>query len=714
MQYISTEKRIYMNDDSLKPCDLVMKGGITSGIIYPPAVLELKNKYTFRSIGGTSAGAIAAVGTAAAEYNRDNGGFEHLEGVSKWLSEDNNLRNLFQANDKTQPLMDILLALLEPSPTADTPADTQSTAGVQAPLVLRVAKMLAPHLSGTLLNIAASLIRTWSPVYTAYKVGGTRGMRLGIIAGIILGIILALVITGIVAVVAPGIGIASIWILLSAIIVFSTTLAIMDGWIGLWFGRILGVIGDIGDLAENRLYESFYGVCTGHKGAPSASAQASTSNNSQSASNTGNEQPALTDWLCDVIDQMAGLEGVDRPLTFGKLKTKQIDLQTVTSNLSHNQPYILPDDLHNFLFSVDDMSQLFPPYIVTHLIKHAPQPGQTDTSAFVVPPETLPNGYYFFPQADDLPVILAARLSLSFPVLLSAIPLYTVSTQAAAKYWEEKNITILDKDRDLQKNWFSDGGICSNFPIHFFDAWLPTRPTFGINLMAVRNDANTSALEAHNAQPRSSAAQAKEDNLDVYLPRAEEQLDVEWQGLTGIVPFLQAVYGISQGYRDNMQCVLPSYRERVMQIRLNDREGGLNLTMPQSVIKGVVSKGTEAGQKFLDRTEFDFDQHWWVRFLVLMAQLEKNIAHLHKVLGDPTTLSIDERLQREVASAESSTTRYPYYRDEDWRIRAMPRIDALCDLIATWQQINDGEKVSAFFGQDAPQPDPALRVTPRI
>lgn len=41
-------------------CDIVMKGGVTSGIVYPSAILELARRYRFRSIGGTSAGAIAA------------------------------------------------------------------------------------------------------------------------------------------------------------------------------------------------------------------------------------------------------------------------------------------------------------------------------------------------------------------------------------------------------------------------------------------------------------------------------------------------------------------------------------------------------------------------------------------------------------------------------------------------------------------------------
>src|SRR6266536_3042062 len=101
-------------------CDLVMKGGITSGIVYPPTLLELQKHYKFRSIGGTSAGAIAAAAAAAAEYNRDGIGFSKLEWVQEWLSANGNLRNLFQASAETKPLFDVLSAVLEAQePNAD-------------------------------------------------------------------------------------------------------------------------------------------------------------------------------------------------------------------------------------------------------------------------------------------------------------------------------------------------------------------------------------------------------------------------------------------------------------------------------------------------------------------------------------------------------------------------------------------------------------------
>ena len=51
-------------------CDLIMKGGITSGIVYPLAITEIAKAFRLRSIGGTSAGAIAAAAAAAAELGR--------------------------------------------------------------------------------------------------------------------------------------------------------------------------------------------------------------------------------------------------------------------------------------------------------------------------------------------------------------------------------------------------------------------------------------------------------------------------------------------------------------------------------------------------------------------------------------------------------------------------------------------------------------------
>jgi predicted acylesterase/phospholipase RssA len=84
--------------------DLVMKGGITSGVIYPLAISELSTEYMFKNIGGTSAGAIAAAITAAAEYgrrSRDEKAFGAVAGIPSQLGANGLLLKLFQASPAT-------------------------------------------------------------------------------------------------------------------------------------------------------------------------------------------------------------------------------------------------------------------------------------------------------------------------------------------------------------------------------------------------------------------------------------------------------------------------------------------------------------------------------------------------------------------------------------------------------------------------------------
>jgi hypothetical protein len=47
---------------AMRKCDIVMKGGITSGIVFPSMVSVLAQHFRFQSIGGTSAGGRASAG----------------------------------------------------------------------------------------------------------------------------------------------------------------------------------------------------------------------------------------------------------------------------------------------------------------------------------------------------------------------------------------------------------------------------------------------------------------------------------------------------------------------------------------------------------------------------------------------------------------------------------------------------------------------------
>lgn len=75
-----------------RTCDIVMKGGITSGVVYPKSISTLAKRFTFKNVGGTSAGAIAAAATAAAEYRRvrtrSDDGFSMLETLGDELRRD--------------------------------------------------------------------------------------------------------------------------------------------------------------------------------------------------------------------------------------------------------------------------------------------------------------------------------------------------------------------------------------------------------------------------------------------------------------------------------------------------------------------------------------------------------------------------------------------------------------------------------------------------
>src|SRR4051812_25649221 len=94
-----------------KYCDLVMKGGVTSGVVYPLAVCELASEYWFKNIGGTSAGAIAAGVTAAAECGRrrtgTNAGFERLAELPDQLAKDKFLLRLFKPDYETTQLFGV-------------------------------------------------------------------------------------------------------------------------------------------------------------------------------------------------------------------------------------------------------------------------------------------------------------------------------------------------------------------------------------------------------------------------------------------------------------------------------------------------------------------------------------------------------------------------------------------------------------------------------
>lgn len=650
-----------------------MPGAVASGVVYPSVILKLKDYYRLRNIGGTSAGAIAATGAAAAEYNRENGGFDLLKKMSDCLGEGRNLRNLFQPSNDTKPLMylvDAIFPAYQASPKGD---ETQQMGN-------------KPNAFQSVPQIIGRLLRSWLTKYPRFS--GTVLLS-AIISGVLFAF-LPLAVLGL-------IGLFTSNFLIAKVILDILTLLflIVGGWLGYQIG---GVVDALIKLPAN-----FYGICSGHD---------------------DTKQNVLTDWLSDQLNQVAGLKS-NEPLTFWHLKNKQpqngqdvsITLRMITSNLSQGQPYLLPTSLKGFLFKEDAMRKLFPDYIVDHLVKYA-----LKVQDPIVPVDKLPHEYYFLPDEDDLPVVVAMRLSLSFPILLGAIPLYTIKPSAIKAIKQDSNQQL--QESDVQLNWFSDGGICDNFPIEFFDIWLPTRPTFGIILtsMPTKKFVGAQGQPAFAEAPDQSGrkmfskdffsapipndkSSIPEDIPDIYLPRADAPPNSQWQQLEGTWAFLSAILSTGLGWYRTLQTNLPSYRDRIVQIRLSDAEDGLHINMPQEVIERLVTRGGQAGDLLIpgsDSKNFNFAHHEWVRYRILMAKLEENFKEMRKTLQDPL-------LRQPLAQPIKDSPYPPPPSDADWLPDANKRLRELEALLAKWQS-----RRPDLFSKDEPQPQTALRVTPDV
>lgn len=308
----------------------------------------------------------------------------------------------------------------------------------------------------------------------------------------------------------------------------------------------------------------------------------------------GARGPALTDWLADHIDRIAGNLDAngqpDKPLTIGQLTDKGITLAAMTTDLSSRRPYQLPLQSGQHFFSEAEFRKLFPKRVVDHLIA-----GRKPLTGLA---KGMPGDLYQLASGRDFPVLLVARLSLSFPGLISAVPLYRNDFQLPEDH----------KPGRMQRCLFSDGGISSNFPIHFFDALLPQRPTFGISLVSWSKD--------------------RHGDRRVEIPGHRRQsTDLAVRPVPGLLGLLGAILGTAKDWQDQLQSLMPGYADRIVEIRLDDsKEGGMNLAMSDDVIDRLIGYGRAAGLQLV--TQFDFDEHRWLRAITALPKLAQSLKDL--------------------------------------------------------------------------------------
>ena len=480
-------------------------------------------------------------------------------------------------------------------------------------------------------------------------------------------------------------------------------------------GVALGVFRDV----RKRLPENRYGLCSG---------------SSDMRPDRAGVLP-LTDWLHDFFQNLAGSTPTDDPVTFGDLwgnggdenAPRDIELVLMTTNvtrgISHRFPF-LEGSWGQLYFDKGEFDALFPKSVVDWMVKHAAGIRHGDRLE-------VPEGFHPIPKPSDLPILLGARMSLSFPVLLSAVPLYAANFERAPE----------NGKYPLERCWFSDGGLTSNFPIHFFDAPLPGRPTFGINLVpdtveTTEIDETDDRLERVSGLGTKGApsGQAEDEGWDkVWMPSNNStgiSSAARFNKFDGLVGFFGALFDTARNWGDTELMAMPGYRDRVVHVKLAEDEGGLNLSMPPKIIEALGERGERAGELLAGRfaptptgnevlidpktgepVVLTWDNHRWVRYRSFMAAVELVARRFRATWKDVTTQKnwrlYDDLLNRAQGGAPVS---YPFHRpgQQDFAVAETAR---LVDWTTGWTTDDQTFDRKSNPGR-SPRPKPGLRMMP--
>lgn len=593
----------YVDSDFATPttaCDVIMKGGITSGVVYPLALTELARQFRFSQVGGTSAGAIAAAAAAAAEYGRNVPGRGFILLAKLPAEVGKILFSLFQPTPALKPLFSILVAAIGNDGTAT-----------------KVMRVICAALAGFAFAAAA-----------------------GSLPGLLI--------------VAAG------WW-------YSNLALALLGVLLLLIGVVVGVAICIYRAVSKGIPDNDFGLCPGK-------------------TQPGNSIPGLSDWLADKIDDIAGRDpNKDPPLTFGDLAPAddggghKITLRMMTTNLTLRRPYSLPFNEKIYAFRLADFERLFPARITAYLTGHCEK---------VDDPTGEYGDLYKFPEPENLPVIVATRMSLSFPLLFCAVPLYardfTFASEAERAKW--------------RKNLFSDGGLSNNFPIQFFDRMLPNSPTFGISL----DDFSEKRVPEYVKEKYPTDG----PHWRVWLPKttsAGSGVLIAGEPLDGIVAFFSRLIDAAKDWQDNLQSTLPGYRDRIVHVGLKSDEGGLNINMPPELVRTLGKYGAQAGVDMRD--EFDLDEHRWRRFLVAMDRLDHTLDEIAAAYNG----------QGGIESFATFLNRYPYPPNPvSYKVAAQKHLETLKTRVADLAELSRRwDTQPQIPDTDLPHPKTDLRITPR-
>jgi predicted acylesterase/phospholipase RssA len=700
--------------------DVTMKGGVTSGVIYPLALCELARQFRLRNVGGASAGAIAASFAAAAEVGRATTpeteqvmttaefqktaeykqgrcrkGFAGLADIIAWLTQLDDLQakeefrtaQLFKPTNVAMRIFRLISALMRQRYWA-VPILAATSFGRRLGIVSVLFVVVLPALLclATLLAVGRAPSNPALAYFTA--AGWLSGVSIAVFGLSVAAFLLvarararkhaamqAKLMTApkvLLPEPQPPMSTSPVPYIVMFIIGVAAVTAISLGtatfnWLGFsrsvlaWLLGVLTVVimmvSSISRLIRRAKIHRF--------GLIGGSTQSVDTRRLGNAFNRMMGMPRLTvetnvtDWLDQCLSDLAGKNRdaaeSECVLRFGHLWDKSymppvdpahpddpspeitaayldpnrrmVNLELMTTELVHRVPYRFPLKQDEPLyFRPADLESIFPQRVVDAMRAG----GVADKSDSGNPAaEKKPSTYCDVDTGDelkdlcrlpdpwDLPVVFVVRISMAFPGLFAAVKLYRQTADPLPVVRDDFGAPIVDKHAGkpvrypesgnwMQELWFSDGGITSNFPIHFFDAVLPRWPTVGINL---------------GSHPRGFGHQ------DVYLPTDRQATaGVPTPLGRSMINFVSAVVDTARNWRDTAQTFMPASRGRIAWVRQRRYEGGNNLFMPSDRVAALALRGAVAGARLRRRfaSEAQWQRHQWLR---LRAGL-KNLADL--------------------------------------------------------------------------------------
>lgn len=659
----SRSDSIHIPGQAPRPCDLVLKGGIASGIVYPEAVRRLASQFHFVGIAGTSAGAIVASIAAAAEYRRreqgDDEGFRVLERATRELTEQGRMLDLFRPDASTSPTFEFVRRnVLE---RAEKPSGRQVIWALIRPMAVPLSIALAA--SG---GAAWGLAKRW-PVISGF--------------GFLTVLILSAVILGV--------------------------------WTYLRLAR------------KGQAWRSNgYGLCTGLANGNPLPADASQPGRDR-------KLPPLSVWLHEQIQLAAGRLPEDPPLTFAELHNakpakclepfadrpgfRSIDFRAITTSVSLARPYELPLTTDRFAFRPEELGRILPDSVMEYLVRGWDPTGEESMGSSRRSPDgrTLP-----MPPGDQWPIVMAARMSLSFPGLLTMVPLHDKDYDAPKPDGQT--------EPSFRRIWFSDGGITSNFPVDRFDSVLPRWPTLGINLM----------YDSGNEGPRRTSGRSRANDR-VFLPHldsnASPQILYSWEPeelpnapgpqpqsvLGSAFGWFMAMFRSAQVWHDNSFVQMRSSRERVAEVWLTQDEGGLNLNMEEATLRALIERGDVAARELIERyadpagpcargekvSVDSWDGYRWVRMRVTAAALSDQLESFARGFEQAQPADRPWREYFELARGE-----FPMYAPDDGdRERMLRDLEDLAELARSWGVTANRKNAGRF--RPGPNPPAHYRST---